>query len=63
MNVVKTTCLGNNLLMQIRENTDFPWQKPQQLPSAKANFGGWFFSDFQMIFKKFIKNLYMIKRS
>ena len=23
MNVVKTVCLGNNLLMPIRENTDF----------------------------------------
>ena len=26
--------------MHIRENTDFPWQKPQQLPSAEANFDG-----------------------
>ena len=30
-----------NLLMQMRENTDLPWQKPQQLPSAEANFKGW----------------------
>ena len=27
--------------MHIRENTDFPLQKPQQLPSTKANFEGW----------------------
>ena len=40
MTVVKTTCLSNNLLMHIRENTDFPRQKPQQLPRAEANFEG-----------------------
>ena len=40
VNVVKTTCLSNDLLMHIRENTDFARQKPQQLPSAKANFEG-----------------------
>ena len=33
-------CLGNNLPTHIRENTDFPWQKPWQLPSAQANFKG-----------------------
>ena len=32
--VVETICLGNNLSMHIRENTDFPWQ----FPSAEANF-------------------------
>ena len=32
--------LGSNLLTHIRENTDFPWQKPWQLPSAEANFKG-----------------------
>ena len=32
--------LGNNLPMHIRENTDFPRQKPWQLPSAAANFEG-----------------------
>ena len=26
--------------MHIRENTDFPWQKHRQLPSAKASFEG-----------------------
>ena len=40
VNVVKTTCLSNDLLMHIRENTDFARQKPQQLLSAKANFEG-----------------------
>ena len=36
---VKTKCLGNSLQTHIRENTDFPRQKPQQLPSAGAYFG------------------------
>ena len=40
VNVVKTVCFDNNLPTHIRENTDFPQQKPQQLPSAKANFEG-----------------------
>ena len=31
--------LGNNLPMHNTENTDFPWQKPRQLPSAEAK--GW----------------------
>ena len=34
--LLRQFCIGNNLLMQIRENTDFP----QQLPSAEANFEG-----------------------
>ena len=38
MDVVKQFCLGNNLPTYITENTDFPPQKPQQLPSAKMNF-------------------------
>ena len=38
MNVVKIICLNNNLSMHIRENTDFPGQKPQQLLNADANF-------------------------
>ena len=32
---------SKNLPTQIRENTDFPQQKPLQLPSVKANFEGW----------------------
>ena len=32
--------LGNNLPTHIRENTDFPRQKPRQLPSFEANFEG-----------------------
>ena len=40
MNVVKTKCLGNNLSTYIRENTDFPRQKPRQFQSAEANFEG-----------------------
>ena len=42
MNTVKTISLGNNLLTHIRENTDFLRQKPQLLPSAKANVEGWY---------------------
>ena len=38
MNLVKTICLCNNLPADIRGNTDFPWQKPQQLLSSEANF-------------------------
>ena len=38
MDVVNKNCLGNNLPTLIRENTDFPRQKPQQLASAEANF-------------------------
>ena len=34
MNVVKTIYLPIN----IRENTDFSWEKPRKLPSAEANF-------------------------
>ena len=40
MIVFKTVCLGNNLLMYSRENTDFPWQKQQQMLCAQANFEG-----------------------
>ena len=32
--------LSNNLSTHIRENTDFPQEKPQKLPSAEANFEG-----------------------
>ena len=38
--LLRKFCLGNNLQMPIRVNTDFPWQKPSQLPSAKANLEG-----------------------
>ena len=38
--LLRQFCLGNNLLTHITENTDFPQQKPQQLPSAKVNFDG-----------------------
>ena len=41
VNVVKTICLGNNLATNIGENTNFPRQRPWQLPSAEANFEGW----------------------
>ena len=33
-------CLSNNLPIHIRKNTDFPWQKPQQLQNVEANFEG-----------------------
>ena len=32
--------VSKNLLMHIREDIDFPWQKPWQLPSAEANLEG-----------------------
>ena len=38
MNVVKAICLGNSLPTHIRENIDFPWQKPRQWPSVETNF-------------------------
>ena len=38
--LLKQFHLGNNLLTHIREDTDFPRQKPWQLPSAKVNFEG-----------------------
>ena len=36
--LLRQFCLCNNLPMHIRENTDFPRQKPRQLPNAEANF-------------------------
>ena len=33
--------LSNDLLMHIRENTDFPQQKPRQLLSTDTNSEGW----------------------
>lgn len=38
--LLKQFHLGNNLPRHIRENKDFPWQKPQQLLSTKVNFEG-----------------------
>ena len=40
VNAVKAAYLSNNLSMHIRENTDFPQQKPLQLWSAEANLEG-----------------------
>ena len=37
--------LGNNLPMHIRENTDFPRQRPRQLQSAEAHFEGCYMYD------------------
>ena len=39
--LLREFCLGSNLPMHIRKNTDFLWQKPWQLPSAEANFKDW----------------------
>ena len=33
--------LDNNLSLHIKENINFHWQRPQQLPGAKADFEGW----------------------
>ena len=38
--LLRQLCLGNNLPRHIRENTDFPWQKPQQLLNAEGNLEG-----------------------
>ena len=38
MNLLRQFLLGNNLATHIRENTDFPWQRPRQLLSAEAKF-------------------------
>ena len=40
MNAVKTILPGQYLPMHNRESTDFPWQKPQQLPSAEVDVEG-----------------------
>ena len=39
--MLRKSCLSNNLPMNIKENTDFLLQKPQQLLSAEVNFEGW----------------------
>ena len=57
---LKMFCLCNNLLMHINENTDFLRQKPQQLPSAKANFKGCFCScRFLLMFSTGFTSLYL----
>ena len=38
--MLRQFCFVNDLLKHIRENTDFPQQKSQQLLSAEANFEG-----------------------
>ena len=40
INMFRQFHLCNNLLMHIRQNTDFPQQKRQQLPSAEVNIEG-----------------------
>ena len=35
MTIVKKTCLGNNLLAHVRENTYFLWQKSLHFAIAK----------------------------
>ena len=39
--LLRQFCLGSNLSMHIRTNTDFLWQKPWQLPSVEATFEDW----------------------
>ena len=38
--MLRQFCLGNSLRTNIKENTDFPQQKPQPLPNAEVNFEG-----------------------
>ena len=39
--LLRQFCLGSNLSMHIRTNTDFLWQKPWQLPSVEATLEDW----------------------
>ena len=55
MMLLRQFCLGNNLPTHIRENTDFPLQKPQQLLSAKANFEGCLIFDSKLFFNVVIQ--------
>ena len=50
--LLRQVCLSNDLLTHIKENTDFLQQKPQQLPSIKANFKGWSHAKYQWITNK-----------
>ena len=43
--VLRQFCLGNNLPTHIKENTDFPRQKPQQVPNAEAYLEGYCYAE------------------
>ena len=45
--------LSNNLQTNIKENTDFPQQKPQQLSNAEVNFKGCSYAGSALLFKLF----------
>ena len=49
--MLRQFCLGNNLRTNIKENTDFPQQKPQQLPNAEVNFEGCSYAGTALLFK------------
>ena len=51
--MLRQFCLGNNLQANIKENTDFPQQKPQQLPNAEVNFEGCSYAGTALLFKLF----------
>ena len=51
--LLRQFCLGNKLLIHIKENTDFPWQKPWQLPNAEGNFEGCCYAGTALWFKLF----------
>ena len=51
--MLRQFCLGNNLRTNIKENTDFPQQKPQQLPNAEVNFEGCCYAGTALWFKLF----------
>ena len=51
--MLRQFCLGNNLQTNIKENTDFPQQKPQQLPNAEVNFEGCCYAGTALWFKLF----------
>ena len=56
--MLRQFCLGNNLQTNIKENTDFPQQKPQQLPNAEVNFEGSSYAGTALLFKLFNVFLY-----
>ena len=51
--MLRQFCLSNNLQTNIKENTDFPQQKPQQLSNAEVNFKGCSYAGTALLFKLF----------
>ena len=58
---VKKFCLGNNLLMHLKENTELPLQMTWQLPSAETNLKGYIGNTFFRTPKQWYLNQKQIK--